>query len=76
MTVVDMALGALFVLGSLAVALNESRRHTSERELTDRIARMEVEQRWTDAEMGKLAARVDSIEEAARQDPHRKWWHR
>lgn len=71
-----MVLAALFALSGIAVALTESRRHTAERELTERIARLETQLQWTDSEAGKLAARIDDLESATRQDPHRKWWQR
>lgn len=68
----EVLLGLVFAIASIAVALVEGRRFSAECGLTGRIATLEKELEWTDAEMGKLATRVAALEAAANQDPHRR----
>jgi hypothetical protein len=68
----EMWLGMVFAVASIAVALMEGRRFSAENALTSRVAHLEAELAWTDDVASKLAARVEGIEAALRQDPHRR----
>lgn len=68
----DPFLGLLFALAAIATALVEARRWSAEAQTRERVAvleeKMELAERWRESFRG----RVDALEEAARQDPHRR----
>jgi hypothetical protein len=68
----EVLIGLVFAVASIAVALMEGRRFSAENALTSRVAHLEAELAWTDDVAAKLAARVEGIETALRQDPHRR----
>lgn len=68
----EVMLGLVFAIASIAVALVEGRRFSAEIGLTSRVAHLEAELAWTDDVAVRLANRVDALEQAARQDPHRR----